>query len=341
MTPSSDRLPWLDGWRGSALLCVLASHFGGPEYLGRFGVDAFFVLSGILMAQLLFIKKQLLPEFFTRRAARVLPAFLAYAASIYIFDFLVSGEGIPSEILSTVFFLRTYFPSHSDRWISELPLAHIWSLNVEEHSYVFLAITATALSRHRLSGARLVIGSALVSATFYLLYRHTPPVTAMPYAVRTECAAYPLLLAAGLYLASTPKAVVPRHHSVWALALLVLDVTLIAAFHGKMLFTHLISPTLLAVSINGLLLADHKNPLSAILGWRPLRVVGTASFSLYLWQQPAHFLIQHQVVDWPNWLGLLISLSLGTLSFLLIERPARRWLIRRHVQQAESPTQAC
>jgi peptidoglycan/LPS O-acetylase OafA/YrhL len=72
-----------------------------------------------------------------------------------------------------------------------------------------------------------------------------------------------------------------------------------------------------------------------------LRVLGTASFSLYLWQQPAHFLIQHQVVDWPHWLGLLISLGLGTLSFLFIEHPARQRLMRRHVQPAAPPPQAC
>ena len=338
--PGPDRILWLDGWRGSALLFVLASHFGGPEYLGRFGVDAFFVLSGILMAKLLYLRQQPLSAFFARRAARILPAFLVYTGVVYAAEAWLTGGSTALEILSTLVFARTYVPSDSDRWITELPLAHLWSLNVEEHSYVFLALTAAALARQRARGARLLLGSALVSVAFYLLYRYAaPPSTAMPYAVRTECAAFPLLLAAGLHLRASVGGPVRsgwRQHPATVMLLPCLSLGLVAGFHDKMMVTHLLSPALLALAIHGMLQTGPGPRLAALLSWRPLRLLGTASFSLYLWQQPAHFLIRNQHVDWSHGQGLLISLVLGALSFLCIEQPARRWLVRAF--HADRPT---
>ena len=46
--PELQRIHYLDGWRGVAILLVLVSHFtliNGVNF-GRMGVDVFFVLSG-------------------------------------------------------------------------------------------------------------------------------------------------------------------------------------------------------------------------------------------------------------------------------------------------------
>src|ERR1700761_7320849 len=49
----------LDNWRGWAILLVLIGHFfeTDGDSLGRLGVELFFVLSGRLMADLLFVKR--------------------------------------------------------------------------------------------------------------------------------------------------------------------------------------------------------------------------------------------------------------------------------------------
>ena len=52
-------IDYLDGWRGLAIALVLQSHFlaiGGFNS-GRLGVHVFFVLSGLLMGRILFIKR--------------------------------------------------------------------------------------------------------------------------------------------------------------------------------------------------------------------------------------------------------------------------------------------
>ena len=50
---------------------MLWRHFAGLSGvdLGRLGVEVFFVLSGWLMAEMLFIERKRLPQFFLRRFA--------------------------------------------------------------------------------------------------------------------------------------------------------------------------------------------------------------------------------------------------------------------------------
>ena len=63
-----DRKKYLDGVRAIAILGVLFAHFITPDFinLGRAGVELFFVLSGRLMAQILFLNKQELTMFYWR-----------------------------------------------------------------------------------------------------------------------------------------------------------------------------------------------------------------------------------------------------------------------------------
>ncbi|HEY8105527.1 MAG TPA: hypothetical protein VIE46_05425 [Gemmatimonadales bacterium] len=58
-----------------------------------------------------------------------------------------------------------------------------------------------------------------------------------------------------------------------------------------------------------------------------LRVLGVLSYSLYVWQQP--FMVLRETFRGP--LCLAGALVAGTLSFYLLENPARRWINARWV----------
>lgn len=337
MKPAA-RVDWLDGWRGAALVCVLASHFGGPYFLGRFGVDAFFVLSGLLMAKVLCEDQQALGQFFVRRIARIMPALYVYIAATFITEAVLRAASSPVEIAATLLFLRTYIPSDSDHWITALPLAHLWSLSVEEHAYLLMALIATISARLMTRTATFLLLMALGCAGVYMVYRTHPPASAMPYTARTECAAYPILLSAGLYLL--------RQHLTVTVPPAVPVVTLLAAiglgiqFQPIMSVTHLVIPTLLALTLHTLVSTTaatsgqsvRSHVLHRILTGTGLRRLGLASFSIYLWQQPAHFLIKEYGDTWPPitfGAGLAISLLLGWMSYRWIEQPARRWIVQR------------
>src|SRR5690349_14455630 len=67
-----ERILYLDGWRGVAISMLLVGHFiagfGEPPRLGidfgRAGVEFFFVLSGLLMGNLLFVKRVSIRTFY-------------------------------------------------------------------------------------------------------------------------------------------------------------------------------------------------------------------------------------------------------------------------------------
>ena len=66
-TPREQHIEYLDGWRGVAIGMVLLSHFFRLSYnAGRFGVDLFFVLSGFLMARILFEQRTPIAAFYRR-----------------------------------------------------------------------------------------------------------------------------------------------------------------------------------------------------------------------------------------------------------------------------------
>ena len=81
----ADRLDYLDGWRGLAIVLVLQSHFLPSHAIdsGQLGVDIFFCLSGLLMSNLLFVKRVSLVHFYKRRISRILPAFLLFITVVY------------------------------------------------------------------------------------------------------------------------------------------------------------------------------------------------------------------------------------------------------------------
>ena len=86
-----ERILYLDGWRGIAIVTVLIGHFNTSLYMaGSLGVELFFVLSGRLMASILFEEKYPLKDFFVRRFSRIFPALAFYC--LVVFSLTVAAE---------------------------------------------------------------------------------------------------------------------------------------------------------------------------------------------------------------------------------------------------------
>lgn len=156
------RIVALDLLRLLAILMVFGRHMGNPpkgqtwmltwQRGGWVGVDLFFVLSGFLVAGLLFAQFQAerrlsIGRFFVRRGWKIYPPFFVLIAVTVTTAFWV-GRPLPlGATLSEIFFLQSYV-----RGIWK----HTWSLAVEEHFYLLLPLTLTAIaSLNRRSAAPL------------------------------------------------------------------------------------------------------------------------------------------------------------------------------------------
>jgi len=317
----ADRVDFLDGWRGLAILLVLQSHFLPSHVMdsGQLGVDIFFCLSGLLMSNLLFVKRVPLVQFYKRRISRILPAFLLFVSVVYgAAAWAGAGRGW-DEIVATLLFLRTYLPDHPDIWSTGLPIGHLWSLNVEEHSYVFLSLlTLFAVLRGREAW---VLGtvSLLVMALYYV-YETSPHFSKTSFEIRTEIAASFLLVSAGYFLV--------KHRIAHRVRPWMPLVALAVAVPGYLPHAHwwvsaIVSPIALAFCVNHLAVTPDL-VRQALASW-PMRQMGIWSYSIYLWQQP-FFAFKAAL---PTGTAVIGALLAGLASFYLFENPARTWINER------------
>lgn len=313
-------LDYLDGWRGLAIAMVLFGHFWLDSLrpgVSVVGVDLFFVLSGRLMAEILFVRRAHLPTFFARRFSRVYPgifcfviiASLAFSATPHVHG--------PLAALSALTFTLNYAMVYTQ------PVAlldHLWSLCVEEHAYIILA-GAALLIRRRLWNPPLILlligGLALANGILSIAVLQQPHFDVF---WRSDVQVAPICISAGLFLLVREHRVSP-----W-IAPLALALGIAAKLSGGHVALHFgLGTVLLALAVSTL---DSGLPaMRRAFKVLPLRWLGIWSFSIYLWQQPFYKLSHHGTIS--LLLALLGALGAGLASFYLIEHPARAWLNRR------------
>jgi peptidoglycan/LPS O-acetylase OafA/YrhL len=327
--PRLSHEPCLDGWRGLAIAAVIEGHFVGllPGRTGRLGVDAFFALSGYLMAGLLFIGRQPLKTFYKRRISRILPVFLVFTLTVYGLALLLGWSFTNAEFWATLLFLRTYVPMTPDIVRSAVPITHLWSLNVEEHAYVAMsALRLVELFKRRMDLVLLGIGT--VAVLISLLYQMAGDAAPHWKEKGSEEACAPLMLAAGyrLWRARRPQSARP-----W-LATVATVMALLPYFEATASLPSLAklvlyygAPFWFAVAVNHL--SESVGPLRRIVSFRPLQFVGLWSYSIYLWQQP-FYVHRHAIPGGPA-SALALALLVSLASYYYLERPTRDWLNAR------------
>jgi peptidoglycan/LPS O-acetylase OafA/YrhL len=147
-----SRIQELDGLRALAAFLVIAWHFigipDGPDYwlwsvfyLGHFGVDLFFVLSGFLITTILLENREspsYFSSFYGRRAFRIWPLYYLMCA-ICLLGCL---SGRSPALFGGVLPGWTYILGIQNFWMAKLQnygafwLAGTWSLAIEEQFYL-------------------------------------------------------------------------------------------------------------------------------------------------------------------------------------------------------------
>lgn len=320
----SDRVLVWDGWRGLAILLVLVGHFtfSGWIWEERMGVDVFFALSGMLMSNILFVKKISLRDFYIRRISRIMPALIVFLFVSFVLSLFMKYEFQIIEFIASLFFVRTYYPEIPVYWSSELPTGHLWSLSVEEHSYVIMSLMTLFL--YRWKGIAAALFSIYVLATIFCFYywATTPMDQFASMLIRTETTIGFIAFSAAYFLfkknrdISLPPLVSPLFFCV---ALLCYIKAL------PIWFTFLFCPVLLGIAINHL--ADSPKMVIRLLSSKPLVLLGVLSYSIYLWQQIFYKL--HYALPLGQVTGLVLSLLFGVLSFYIVENPARKYINQR------------
>jgi peptidoglycan/LPS O-acetylase OafA/YrhL len=188
-------VPGLDGLRALSVLGVMLYH-GGALSGGFLTIDVFFVLSGFLITSLLIGEWATrmtirLGQFWTRRARRLLPALLVMLVGVAIYArlFATPGEFVNLRLdsLSTLFYVSNWHfifgnSNYFNFTAQTAPLAHMWSLSIEEQFYIVwppVVLVMLRLGRRLRPSRRLwpvlataVVGALASALDMSTLYRH-------------------------------------------------------------------------------------------------------------------------------------------------------------------------
>ena len=333
-----DYRPDLDGVRALAVLAVLGYHanFGQPTvqsiFAGGFlGVDVFFVLSGLLITQLLLSEwghrgTVSLRGFYERRSRRLLPGLFVmlvlYGAisSLWHHDTGFLAKGLLSEVVyENVAHLIAPYP---------LSVGHTWTLIVEWEFYFVWPIVMIWMLRRRSPRAllkltvALVLADALLRAGIYA-WHHNYILTYHVAWLRVD-----ELLVGSLVAQLGSRLRVPGW--VRSIGLLVILVALSRSaatqswlYFGGMSLIALSTAAVIAPYDSGRDWWGRK-----LLSTQPLPWIGKISYSLYLWSVPVAVEMLNNTASWPIAVRIVttvvLSFLLASASYYLVERTFRR-----------------
>lgn len=331
------RVAGLDGIRGIAALVVVLHHtflrsfpgyprnigpfWAGWLIYGRFAVVVFIVLSGFSLAvsparsgwQLGGVRR-----FAHRRAWRILPPYWA----ALVFSFLVAwlimpqpGEAVPdsTSVVVNGLLVQNLFDAPS-------PNRAFWSIAIEAQLYVVFPLLLLLI--RRVNAAVMLAAVTLVVATVGVL---TPSPSLVDSAIDFAVLFAVGVMAAGILTASRRRRAWPWH---WlALVAVAPVVATIAAKGSVWTISNLFWVDLALGPAIGCLLAavatDRPAPLVRLLDTRPLRSLGSFSYSLYLTHAPIVAVIYFGLIDGRIRQGVpsfLVSLAIAVPVTILLAR---------------------
>jgi peptidoglycan/LPS O-acetylase OafA/YrhL len=322
-------IPGLDGMRAISILIVMASHAISETFPGGLGVYIFFVISGFLIAHLMFSEvaetgRISLRKFYMRRALRLYPALLAFVAVTTVWCLVIGFPVTTLDVSSALLYFANY---HRSR-----PFGIVWSLSVEEHFY-FLFPAAMLLLRARPAAVLTLVAAVCVGClTLRIVTAQTHPELLDGYhfyahtQYRLDSIAYGVLIAAALRLARGRAILLRLAHPLFtAGALLVIAICLVVR---DPLFRETVRYSLLGLSIAVILTGVLFRPVAParrLLNATPLVWIGQLSYSLYLWHAFVRFAVEQGLPDLQLeiFAPLVVSASfvVAALSYYGLERP--------------------
>ncbi len=337
---ASPYLPHLNGLRALAILGVVLYHLRSAYCpAGYFGVDIFLVLSGFLL-----FRDLLRPEaaesfhygrFLQKKAWRLLPSWLAVTlvtglTSLLLMHPAQMGTTMLTAASSSIF-LADCFIDHSGDYFNPLsqqnPLLHFWYLSITQQLYLIAPLLVIPVARvfSRRAALGLLAALALLSFVFYLL-------TSTPNALGE-------IMLRGIGAKSAYYHLAPRFWEVAAGACVFLlpafearprlrTILGMAGIIGALLSFYLYgtgSPSVYLAVVSTLLAIRYADSglTARLLTLKPIQLLGTISFSLYLWHWPLMVFWKYCRFDNPTpadeWGMLAVSLGLAALSRRFIE----------------------
>lgn len=298
------------------------------DYLfGKSGVDLFFVLSGFVMWITTSDKPQSAADFWWKRVRRVVPLYWAVtlaaaAVALVVPQILKSTQFDVPHILASLAFLPWLNPSDPAGEMIAPLIVPGWTLNYEMYFYLLFGLCLLVPVRHRIAAITALIGSVFLVANL------APQSTAARFYGDTVIFEF----VAGVIIGRIYKTGVSVSSPVVALAVVLgFAVLVFNDYRGFDL------PRLITIGIPAAFTIFFATAIRIpdLKAWRWLRLLGDASYSIYL----THiFTLAGSRMIYPWVIGTLqsdtlfvvlmmaMSTAVGLASYHLFEVPVGRYL---------------
>lgn len=347
----------LDGLRAIAVLLVLVSHWIWIPFiqrlgLGFWGVNLFFVLSGFLITEILIKQveaqssgRQILKNFYIRRALRIFPIYYLVIIAAYALDLDNSRE---YSFYTFTYSINIYNAFHGT---TGLYLSHLWSLCVEEQFYLVWPLLLLVFpSRYYLHVILItIIGAILYRYAFF--YFNVPNYDIYNYRMTPSCMDALGLGALLAYLkVYKPERFLKVLSWVWIpwIALVLILILIFIPFGQSELYNQSFQRTLVSICsfyLIGLACLGFKGKWGNLLQNSWMQYFGKISYGIYLYHLIiSHFLsvpleeyLTYNLLPYlPNIfkynlytltapIYFIITIFTAAFSYLLIEKPILRF----------------
>jgi peptidoglycan/LPS O-acetylase OafA/YrhL len=351
-TSDSFRIRGFDGLRALAFVLVFVSHKASSFFSDRYGtlgVWIFFTLSGFLITRILAETrrdfeggrinfKSGLYRFYIRRTARIFPVYYAFLVAVTILGACnILEVGSSARQASHWLYLSNVY-IELNGW--ETRLGHLWSLAVEEQFYLVFCPLVLAVPLRRLPFVCVAILVVSVAAHGYFFERDREDIG---FAVNS-LVNFSLMAIGGLAGVWADK---PLPNALKGD--LALSVTLLFVLSTPLLFrwpdTWDQLGRLSGIPCALLLMQIYQSQngrVVTLLDLRPVRELGVISYAAYLFhpvinlsQVPHYYGYPIEIRRSASMvMDFMATILLATLSWRLLERPVRNWVISKfHAQR--------
>ncbi|MDQ3296403.1 MAG: acyltransferase [Myxococcota bacterium] len=349
------------------MLLVVAHHAGLPLPGGFVGVDVFFVISGYVITQLLLAELVAtgglsLITFYARRARRLLPALtvmlvvVAIAAGLLLSPLGAQQQAVDTTVGASSFTANIQLfqtpKGYFDPDTKTNAVLHTWSLSVEEQFYFVFPLglllvwrlTTRIAGRRRAAGwlvASIVIISMLSLLVSWLASHGRLSSLAhqfgggtrelafyMPFTRIWEFGAGVMVALIAAQLRARWLAVILGATGLVVVVSSAVVITALDPFPGTVALWPVIGTVMLLIA------GAQRTPTTQLLSSRPLVFIGDVSYGWYLWHWPL-IVFSHALWPgefWPVLGAALVALPVAWMSYRFVEHPlraAKGWSNRR------------
>ncbi|MEI5995127.1 acyltransferase family protein [Candidatus Enterococcus mansonii] len=341
-----------DGIRTIAVVGVILYHlFPNIMRGGYLGVPIFFAVSGYLITDLLrqeWLQNETVDVkgFYIRRMKRLYPGLVAMlvTASAYIVFFQKDLlNNLRSVVASSVFYYNNWWQifrgfSYFDRFTTQSPFTHIWSLAVEAQNYLIWPLLFILLKRYVKHSGKIfgLIMGAAVGSGILMAALYTPGADPTRVYYGTDTRLFSILMGSALafvWPSFRLKEEIPIKAKallngvgivslvILAIAFLFLADHLAFVYYGGMFLVSIFATLLVAVT---------AHPGADINRWLTNPVftwIGKRSYGIYLYQFPVMIFYEAKIKNLSDhvFLHSLIELALifgiSEVSYRFIEKP--------------------